>query len=129
MTLMTARPWKHPKTGTYYLRQRTPLDLLHSVKGQSVALPVGDAFITVKVGDAIQASLLTKDIAEARSRHSVADGALKRFWEAQRKGPARLNQRQITALGGLAEAGTRARSREPVKATRGGMGWVPFGRR
>ncbi|CAO4182709.1 DUF6538 domain-containing protein [Methylorubrum populi] len=102
MALMTARPWKHPKTGTYYLRQRTPLDLLHSVKGQSVALPVGDAFITVKVGDAIQASLLTKDIAEARSRHSVADGALKRFWEAQRKGPARLNQRQITALGGLA---------------------------
>ncbi|CAO4142759.1 hypothetical protein [Methylorubrum aminovorans] len=59
MALMTAQPWKPPKTGAHDLRQRTPLDLLHSVKGQSVALPVGDAFITVKVGDAIQASLLT----------------------------------------------------------------------
>ncbi len=64
MALITARPWKHPKTGTYDLRQRASLDLLPSVKGQNVALPVGDAFITVKVGDAIQASLLTKDIAK-----------------------------------------------------------------
>lgn len=102
MALMTARPGKHPKTGTYYLRQRTPLDLVACVKGQSVALPVGDSFITVRVGSAIQASLQTEDTSEARSRHAVADGALKRFWQAQRSGPTRLNQRQITALGGLA---------------------------
>lgn len=42
------------------LRRRTPTDRLPRMK----------------VGDGIQASLLTKDIAEPRSRHAVADGAL-----------------------------------------------------
>ncbi|GAB6842121.1 hypothetical protein HNR00_004003 [Methylorubrum rhodinum] len=101
MPLMTARPWKGPDTGVYHLRQRTPRDLLPRLKGQKVALPVGDAFVTVGVGEVVQASLRTKDTAEARSRHAVADGALKRFWETKRSGPTRLNQRQITALGGL----------------------------
>jgi integrase len=104
MTLMTARPWKHPTTGAYFIRQRTPLDLLHAVKGRAVSLPVGDGFVKVKVGDAVQASLRTKDAAEARSRHAIADGALKRFWEAQRNGPTKLTHRQITALSGFAYA-------------------------
>ena len=76
MVLMTARPWKDPKTGVYHLRQRTPRDLLARLKGQTVALPVGDAFVTVKVGDIVQASLRTKEASEARNRHAVADGAL-----------------------------------------------------
>lgn len=104
MALMTARPWKHPKTGAYHLRQRTPLDLVARVKGQAVSLPVGETTVTVKVGAVVQACLRTKDAAEARTRHAVADGALKRFWEAQRQGPKSLTQRQIVALSGLAYA-------------------------
>nr|WP_306426616.1 DUF6538 domain-containing protein [Methylobacterium soli] len=104
---MTARPWKDPKTGVYHLRQRTPRDLLARLKGQTVALPVGDAFVKVKVGDIVQASLRTKEAAEARSRHAVADGALKRFWEVQKAGLVTLTQRQITALSGLVYADVR----------------------
>jgi integrase len=40
----------------------------------------------VKVGPIIQASLRTKEPREARLRHSIADGALKGFWHAQRCG-------------------------------------------
>lgn len=100
MALMTARPWKDSKTGAYHLRQRTPRDVLARVKGQTVSLPVGDTFVTVKVGDIVQASLRTKEASEARARHAVADGALKRFWDAERKGPIRLSQRQVVALAG-----------------------------
>ncbi|SFG63143.1 DUF6538 domain-containing protein [Methylobacterium gossipiicola] len=114
MALMTARPWKDPKTGVYHIRQRTPRDLLVRVKGQTVSLPVGDTFVSVKVGDVVQASLRTKEAAEARTRHAVADGALKRFWEAQKAGPVSLTQRQIIALSGLVYADlTKAWSDEP----------------
>lgn len=114
MALMTARPWKDPKTGVYHLRQRTPRDLLVRVKGQTVSLPVGDAFVSAKVGDIVQVSLRTKEAAEARSRHAVADGALKRFWEAQKAGPVSLSLRQITALSGLVYADlTGLRADEP----------------
>lgn len=114
MALMTARPWKDPKTGVYHLRQRTPRDLLVRVKGQTVSLPVGDTFVSVKVGDIVQASLRTKEAAEARTRHAVADGALKRFWGAQKVGPVSLTQRQIIALSGLVYADlTKAWSDDP----------------
>ncbi|GJD93084.1 Tyrosine recombinase XerC [Methylobacterium iners] len=49
----------------------------------------------------VQASLRTKEVTEARTRHAVADGALKRLWDAERNGPMTLNKRQITALCGL----------------------------
>jgi integrase len=48
----------------------------------------------------VQASLRTKDNSEAKQRHAVADAALRRFWDAQRKGPARLTQKQAAALAG-----------------------------
>lgn len=36
-------PVKHSKTGTYYLRQRVPVDLKEKAQGKSVALPVESA--------------------------------------------------------------------------------------
>lgn len=87
MALMTARPWKDPRNGVNHLRQRTPRDLLARLKGKAVSLPVGDTFCIVRVGDSVQASLRTKDPAEARTRHGVADGALKRYWSAATSGP------------------------------------------
>jgi hypothetical protein len=40
MRLAAPGPWKHPKTGAYYLRQRVPTDLTHKAKGKVVAVPV-----------------------------------------------------------------------------------------
>ena len=48
MALVMARPWQDPKSHVWYLRQRTPLDLLPRLKGRSVTLPVGDTFADVK---------------------------------------------------------------------------------
>jgi len=52
MALLMARPWKDPKTGTWHLRQRVPQDLIQ-LKGQSVTLPVGDGFVSVKIGEVV----------------------------------------------------------------------------
>lgn len=54
------------------------------MKGQTVELPVGDGWARVTVGPIIQASLRTKEPREARSRHAIADGALKRIWSVER---------------------------------------------
>ncbi|TXM99706.1 tyrosine-type recombinase/integrase [Methylobacterium sp. WL64] len=56
------------------------------VKGQIVALPIGPAWASIKVGSVVQASLRTKEPKEARIRHSAADGALKELWQAERSG-------------------------------------------
>ena len=86
MSLRIARPWKHPRSGVYHLRQRTPADLLQRLKGQSVTLPIGEASASLTVGPIVQASLRTKDLREAKVRHAIADGALKRFWHAHQAG-------------------------------------------
>ncbi|TXM73902.1 tyrosine-type recombinase/integrase [Methylobacterium sp. WL12] len=87
MPLRVARPWKDPKTGVFHLRQRTPLSIVDELKGWSVCLPIGDAWFTVTVGPVVQLSLRTKEPSEARIRHSIADGALKRFWQSHKGGP------------------------------------------
>ena len=56
------------------------------MQGLRIQLPVGEAWASVTVGPIVQASLRTKEPGEARIRHSLADGALKRFWHAQRTG-------------------------------------------
>jgi hypothetical protein len=94
MALAMARPWKDPKTGVWHLRQRTPRDILGRLKGQTVTLPVGQEFASVKIGDTVQVSLRTKDPRSAKELHAVADSALRSFWEAQRSGPTPLNNRQ-----------------------------------
>lgn len=86
MSLRIARPWKNPRTGVFHLRQRTPLDLIGRLQGRSVTLPIGDTWASFTVGPIVQASLRTKEPREARHRHSIADGALKRFWQEQRFG-------------------------------------------
>ncbi|MGU3326927.1 DUF6538 domain-containing protein [Methylobacterium mesophilicum] len=84
MSLRIARPWKNPRTGVYHLRQRAPSDLLVGLRGQTVWLPIGSAWASIKVGSVVQASLRTKEPKEARARHSAADSALKEFWQAER---------------------------------------------
>jgi hypothetical protein len=78
MALIMARPWKDPKSGVWHLRQRVPQDLIQ-LKGNTVTLPVGDQFVSVKIGAVVQVSLRTKDQREAKERHATADAALRRF--------------------------------------------------
>lgn len=51
-----------------------------------MALPIGPAWASIKVGFVVQASLRTKEAKEARARHSVAESVLKEFWQAERSG-------------------------------------------
>lgn len=96
MSLRIARPWKDPKSGVYHLRQRTPVDLVARLKGRTVSLPIGEAWASIKIGPIIQASLRTKEPSEARVRHSLADGALKRIWQGERSGPVSQSLDQET---------------------------------
>jgi integrase len=56
------------------------------LRGQSVTLPIGEALASLTVGPIVQASLRTKDPREAKVRHAIADGVLKRFWHAHQAG-------------------------------------------
>jgi integrase len=100
MALRMARPWKDPKTGTYYLRQRPPRDLAARIKGTRVTLHISSRPVLVTVGAVVQASLRTKSIAEAKVRHSEADAELKRYWDALRVGQRPLTHREAVALAG-----------------------------
>ena len=67
MTLMSARPWKHPKTGVYWYRRRIPADLIDIVgRGEE------------------KFSLRTKDPAEAKRLHAEALAASERRWQRLR---------------------------------------------
>jgi integrase len=98
-------PWKHPATGTYYLRERVPADLKRKAAGQSLELPINGSFATVRIGrEHVKASLRTKDPKPAKEAFKVASAALGDYWEALRKGPRRLTHRETVALAGEAYA-------------------------
>lgn len=83
MVLRMANPWKHPKTGVYYIRVRVPKDLL------------------VHVGSKlIKRSLHTKNRDEAKLLYSEAETALLQRWKTLREGVQSLSDRQATAVAG-----------------------------
>jgi len=77
------RPWKHDKTGVYYLRRRVPADLVKQV---------GKAVVKISLG--------TKEPAEARARHFAENAALEERWANLRKGQQALSNHQVQALAG-----------------------------
>jgi hypothetical protein len=101
MSLRMPGPWKHPKTGVYYLRQRAPTDLKNMSMAGQVAIPVGGIVKAVKAGPIVKVSLDTKDPSEAKSRYRDADAALHEFWQRRREGPQPLTQKQVQALAGI----------------------------
>ncbi|MEJ5084139.1 DUF6538 domain-containing protein [Brucella pseudogrignonensis] len=101
MGLPMPSPYKHPKTGVYYLRQRVPADLKDEARGRIVALPISETPKSFTVGDGVKASLETKDPAEAKARYREADAALSKFWEALRNGPLSLTQKEVAERAGL----------------------------
>jgi integrase len=68
MALAMARPWKHPKTGIYWLRKRVPDDLRALVGKQEY-----------------KRSLKTKDPAEAKRLHAASLAEIESLWSALRK--------------------------------------------
>src|SRR3569832_581409 len=81
MTLMLARPWKHPKTGVYWYRRRVPTDLVEIFgRGEE------------------KYSLRTKDPAEAKRLHADALANSARRWLALRKSSTPLSDEQILVL-------------------------------
>lgn len=101
MGLPIPAPYKHPKTGVYYLRQRVPADLKDKARGKIVALPISGTLKSFTVGDSVKASLETKDPADAKARYREADASLSKFWEAVRNGPLSLTQKEIAERAGL----------------------------
>lgn len=100
MVLKMASPWKDQKTGVFYLRVRVATDLAAKVKGQTIGLPIGDKIVQAKAGETVKASLRTRDPREAKVRFSTALTALNDYWEAVRKGPQKLSQKDAVALAG-----------------------------
>lgn len=70
MVLMTARPFKHPRTGVYYFRKAVPHDLRAAVGKWEEKRTLG-----------------TKDPAEACRRHREIAAAVEQEWSALRSPP------------------------------------------
>lgn len=100
MALQMARPYKHPKTGIYYYRQKIPADL------------------RPKLGDKIiSRSLHTRDPQTAKTRNAEEVRKQALLWDRYRKEPEPLTQKQIVAL-----SGTLYRD---IMAIRGDNPWEP----
>jgi integrase len=101
MVISMSRPWRHPDTGIWYYRGRVPADLKAQLAGKTVSIQVGDETSTVKISPIIKISLRTRDVSEARVRHSSVQTQLQERWAAARKGTISLTHKQIVALAGL----------------------------
>ena len=78
-----ARPWKHPKTGIFWLRKRVPDDLRPLVGKREE-----------------KRSLQTKDPAQARKLHAQALADVEAQWANLRKGSMTLGHREAHAIAG-----------------------------
>lgn len=93
MALAMARPWKHPKTGVYWLRKRVPDDLRARIGKLEEKL-----------------TLKTRDPAEAKRLHAAALAALEQRW-ANLRAPVRklensdLHRIAVTTCERCVEAG------------------------
>ena len=81
MALAMARPWKHPKTGIYWLRKRIPEDL-RPILGKREE----------------KASLGTRDAAEAKRLHAQALVELEERWANLRAPPKPISEREAHEL-------------------------------
>src|SRR5271166_1397403 len=76
-----SRPWKHPKTGVYWLRKRVPDDLRTRVGKREE-----------------KRSLKTRDPAEAKRQLVQALAELETRWANLRAGPRTLTEREAHDL-------------------------------
>jgi hypothetical protein len=81
MPLAMSRPWKHPKTGTYWLRKRVPDELIKLV-GKREELR----------------TLATKDPAVAKVKHAAALAEIEAKWANLKARDKRLTEREAHLL-------------------------------
>ena len=95
MALAMSRPWKHPKTGIYWLRRGVPDALRKAVGKREEKL-----------------SLQTRDPTEAKLRHAEALAELEKRWANLRAGPKSLTEREAHQLAITAHDNWLARYRD-----------------
>lgn len=100
MALSMPRPYKHPRTGVYWYRQRVPSALLTAAKGKRVTVTIDGRITTPKIGNDLTVSLDTKDVAEAKRRANEAQAEFDRIWLSFEDQPVALTLRQAVALAG-----------------------------
>jgi integrase len=83
MGLSMPTPWKHPKTGMYWLRRRVPRDLISLVGRQMV-----------------QQTLGTKEPAQAKIAFAKASAALEERWSNLRSGVKTLSEKEAVGIAG-----------------------------
>lgn len=81
MPLAMARPWKHPKTGIYWLRKRVPDDLLRLVGKREEKRSLG-----------------TRDPVTAKRLHAAALADVELRWSNLRSPPKALSEREAFDL-------------------------------
>ncbi|HEV2557939.1 MAG TPA: site-specific integrase [Microvirga sp.] len=81
MPLAMTRPWKHPKTGIYWLRRAVPAELRPLVGKREE-----------------KQSLQTRDPAEAKRRHALALAQIDERWAQLRRGPTELTEKEAAGI-------------------------------
>jgi len=100
MVLFMPRPFKHPRTGVYWYRQRVPVLLRTIARGKRVTVTIDGRISTPKIGNELTVSLDTKDVAEAKHRGNQAQAEFDRIWLSFEDQPVTLTLRQVVALAG-----------------------------
>ena len=107
MVLCMTRPTRRPRSSFFQYRKRVPADIQAAAHSQFLAITFpsegpGDRPLVVRtqLRKQVKFSLQTRDPAIAKERTGLATAQLERLYEAVRKGPQRLPQKQRVALAG-----------------------------
>jgi hypothetical protein len=93
-------PYKHPKTGVYWYRQRVPADLLSRAVGQNVSVTIDGCPSSLRVGAELKVSLRTKAPRRAKELAQEAEAQFHLVWASFKSGPVTLSMRDCVALSG-----------------------------
>lgn len=114
MVLFMPSPFKHPSTGVYWLRQRTPANVKVAAKGQIVHLTIAGLPVRRTVGDELVVSLSTKEPAVAKQRAIEALAQFDAVWATFAIPPAKLTFKEVVALAGAAFRAFQATEDDPA---------------
>ena len=95
-----ASPYRHPTTGTYYLRRKLPQDVRHALDNRELyKLSLGTKDLTkAKQEFTLANAELEKRIIEARANAAYSPTASLQQWFSRRRGNDQLGKRRKTVL-------------------------------
>lgn len=108
-------PYKHPSTGVYWFRQRTPVAVKTAAKGQLAHLTIAGLAIQRTIGAELAISLSTKDPAEAKRRAAEALVQFDAVWASFANPPSKLTFKEKVALAGEAFRMFQSMEEDPAK--------------